>query len=120
MNRKDYVANELEELRKVLDLADVAEEVVEQFPDDEDAIRNVRKARATRMIYLHKTFVNIMGVYGEAADYELVDLMERNFESDGESEEVDREVESYFGKLEQQKKKRIIYKRMDCDSDTTA
>lgn len=118
MNRKEYVASELEQLRQVLELAEVAEEVYEQFPEDEEAHRNFHKARATRMLYIHRAFVNIMGAYDECADYMLVDLMERKFESDG-SEELDREVENYFGKLERKRSKKVIYKRLDND-DTTA
>ena len=118
MDRKEYVASELEQLQQVLELAEVAEEIYNQFPEDDEAIQNFHKARATRMIYIHRAFVNILGVYDEYTDYLLVDLMERKFESN-ESEEIDREVEKYFGELERKRSKKVIYKRLDND-DTTA
>ena len=113
--KSEIVDYKLDELRKLLNLVDVANEVAGQFPDDEDVSKVVNDTHNKRFLGIHMAIVDILGVYGECTDFELIDLMERNFEASGKSEEVDRDVEAYFGKLDSQRKKKILYKRRDND-----
>ena len=115
MDKTEFVEHKLAELQKLLELCTVVDDIDEQFPDDEDVSVQARKAHSKRVVSIHNVFVDILGIYGETVDFELVDLMEQNFEADNGSEEVDRRVEEYFGKLEQQKKHKIKIKRRSLD-----
>ena len=100
MDKTEFVEHKLAELQKLLELCTVIDDVEEQFPDDDDVAVQARKARVKRVVSIHNVFVDILGIYGETTDFELIDLMERNFEAADVSEEVDKDVAKYVEKLE--------------------